>query len=156
MVGFTAFLAFSKPGQPFAALFGGTTTSTPVPLKASSNTRAPTITPSATPSAQVAADRDAKRKADLALFVTAFRTNPGGGVYNTLPPTVTVATTDPTTRQAYIVTTDALTTVGKIQYLAGYNCTGKVATPGKTSTKYLAITTMLETSTAPYCLVVNQ
>jgi hypothetical protein len=101
-----------------------------------------------------AATRDAQRQSDLALYVTAYKATAVRGFYPINPRPVTVSATDPTTGASYVVSKAPLSGVGQIQYIPGGVCAGPAHTPGATGSRYLALTTALE-SGAPYCLDVK-
>jgi hypothetical protein len=119
-----------------------------------STSASPSSSPSATPTPSASAN-DAQRKTDLATYVTAYKATASGGYYSTNPPKVNVSATDPSTHQAYTIITTPPTTPGQIQYKAGGQCGGPGITPGKSSTRYVALYTKLESSATPYCLDVR-
>jgi len=119
----------------------------------------PTPSPSpktvATSEASTAQARDLKRKADLAAYAASVKAAATNGYYPTAAPGISATAVDPTTGKSYAVATTPAATLGSIQYLAGGKCTAPNVTPGKTSTHYIALSTKLETDSAPYCLDVQ-
>ena len=145
------------------SVLGQSTQSAGVSESAATPASTATPTPSTTPAASAAPTvaggdctaRDTQRRNDLALFVSAYKTLGQNGYYPTNPPVVTVGANDPSTGQPYAVGTTGPTALGQIQYKAGATCEGKTVTPGAKSTHYVALYTMLETSSTPYCLDVK-
>ncbi len=124
-------------------------TSQPAVLEASTPP-APVVTPDAS-SAQV---RDAKRKADLAAYAATVKAAGSNGFYPTSAPALPSQLTDPTSGKAYAVSVQPAA-LGQIQYNAGGQCDGSSITPGRTSTRYIALLTMLEGDPTLYCLNVK-
>ena len=113
---------------------------------------------SVTPEPEVqptAETRDAQRKTDLAAYVAAVKASSTNGYYPTAVPQVPVTATDPSTGAPYVVSTAAAATTGQIQYHAGGACVGPGVTPGKSSTRFVAFYTVLESSPTPYCIDVQ-
>lgn len=118
-------------------------------------TATPSATPTATPDASSAQARDLKRKTDLAAYAASVKAAATNGYYPTAAPAVSGAVVDPTTGKSYAVATTPAASLGAIQYLAGGKCGAASVTPGKTSTRYISLSTKLETDTAPYCIDVK-
>jgi len=118
-------------------------------------TATPSPSAAATPNASSAQARDLKRKADLAAYAAAVKAAATNGYYPTAAPGISGAVVDPTTGKSYAVATTPAANLGTIQYLAGGKCNAPSVTPGKTSTRYIALSTKLETDSAPYCLDVQ-
>ena len=118
-------------------------------------TPTPTATPVATPDAASAQARDLKRKTDLAAYAAVVKAAATNGYYPTAAPAVSGTALDPTTGKSYAVATTLAANLGSIRYLAGGKCTAPSVTPGKTSTRFIALYTKLETDSAPYCLDVK-
>jgi hypothetical protein len=116
-----------------------------------------------TPSASVAASsqpssaqaRDVKREDDLATYSAAVKALGSNGFYPTAVPAISGQLLDPTTGNAYIVATVPAASLGAIQYLAGGKCGAPTGIPGKISTRYISLSTKLETASAPYCINVQ-
>lgn len=164
LVAVTAFFAFATPGKPFSALFPDAATPTASPQVKAESTITPLASGTPVASAAPAANADAQRKADLAKYVEAYRATITNGYYATNPPAVTVSATDPKTGQPYKVVAAESgangNVAGAINYMAGYQCNPdgtakKVATPGKTSTRYVALSVYLEAGGLA-CQNVNQ
>lgn len=113
---------------------------------APSSSPSPTGTPSLTPAPTPAAPTDDQTKADLAAYVAAYQALAKNGYYPTNPPAVA-----PQTSRSYTVMTAAPSAAGQIYYQAGGVCGAPSHTPGRTGTRYLALSTLLSTG-APYCL----
>lgn len=114
-----------------------------------------TPTPLADPVGGPAA-RDAQRKTDLGRIADAYRVTAKNGFFATIPPAISVAPSDPATQQPYKLITSGTPVLGSIGYLAGQQCSGQQVTPGKSSTRFVALTIALETDPAPYCLNLNK
>lgn len=162
LVGLTAYFALATPGHPFALLTPTTPTPSPAPEASTTPSAAPSVTPTPTP-APTAATRDAERKTSFNKYLSAYRGTISNGFYAVTPPSVNVSQTDPTTTKAYVIATElpAASVLGTVYYLAGYQCTNeqtatKQATPGKTSTKYVALAMYLETTGKLFCQNINQ
>jgi hypothetical protein len=139
------------------------TKATPTPSPAATPTPVPkalgaSVTPTPTPPPEVAlAARDAERQAALAGYAASYRKYANkSGFYPVNPPDIQVGYTDPTTTEIYAITKTIPKVLGQIRYWAGGSCTGKAVKPGPTSTKYLALQVLLESTPTPYCLDVIQ
>ena len=119
------------------------------------STATPSPSVAATPNASSAQARDLKRKADIAAYAAAVKAAATNGYYPTAAPGISGAIVDPTTGKSYAVATTPAANLGTIQYLAGGKCNAPSVTPGKTSTRFIALSTKLETDSAPYCLDVQ-
>jgi hypothetical protein len=108
--------------------------------------------PSATPLASSSASHDSQRQAGLAAYLAAYKAGATNGFFEVNPPVVNVNATDPGTGQPYVVSKNKPTAPGQIQYWPGGVCTGTPHTPGLTGTRFLALVTLLDDGTTPYCL----
>jgi hypothetical protein len=151
--------AFTSPGTPLVGVLHYGAKATPSPTVAIvTASPAASESPSPTASAAPAADptaNNAQRQTDLAKYVAAYRATAVSGYFKTKPPAVSVSATDPSSNQAYTIVTTKPMATGQIYYWAGGQCGGAGFTPGKTSTKYLALETLLEGQTTPVCLDVK-
>jgi hypothetical protein len=118
-------------------------------------TPAPAATASPAPAAADPATANAQRKSDLAAYAAAYKATANNGYYDVTPPSVSVSATDPTTGAAYVISKNAVTAVGQIRYWPGGVCSGTPRTPGTSGTKYLALQTLLDGQSTPYCLEVK-
>jgi hypothetical protein len=101
-----------------------------------------------------AATRDEQRKAALSIYASAYKAAAVKGVYPLSAPVLTNTVSDPSTKAPYAVSNAAPTAIGQIQYQPGGVCTGRNHTPGKAGSRYLALSTLLETGSS-YCLDVK-
>ena len=155
---------FMGPQRPLKSLFhhdaakatavNTVATATPLATDAPSPSVSPSPSPTTAPAVDSTADNQ-QRQSDLTKYVAAYKATASNGYYSTTPPAVSVNATDPTTKQPYMVQTTAPTSVGQIYYQAGGRCGLPPVTPGKTETKYIALQTILEGQTTPYCVDVQ-
>lgn len=117
-------------------------------------TAQPAVLDASTPDTSSAQARDAKRKSDLAAYAATVKAAGSDGFYPTSAPTLPSQLTDPTSGKAYAVSVQPAA-LGQIQYNAGGQCDGSSITPGRTSTRYIALLTKLEGDPTPYCLNVK-
>lgn len=154
LAGTAVYAAVAKPGD-MSWLTGSKVTQSPQPAITTKPVLAAEVTPQPSPAVADSAIVNAQRKTILATYASAYKAMSTNGFFPVNPPAVAVNAGDPTTNQLFIVSKNKPTAIGQIYYWIGGSCSGAIKIPGLSGSRSLALQTLLEGTSVPYCIDVK-